>query len=156
MSWTPSPMLQRKRQTLLLICWTPPLLLSYPDGKLKQDRAAYFALPLRSLSLSSLHCCPRLPCSNSKLWHMRRQCFSAIFLRVCVGGSNVQGVSLLQYVQYCTTGLHNSDDSNDAERGRKMMWGGGGCTELSVQNKPICLPIPVFATPPTAHKIYHT
>lgn len=66
----PSRTLHWQRQTFLLICWTPPLP-SYSTRKLKQDRKAYFSSLSPCLSsLSSLHCCPRQPWSNSDLWHM--------------------------------------------------------------------------------------
>lgn len=116
--------LRWQRQTLLLIWQTPPLFLSYPTGTLKQDRKLFFSsfLPPCFSSLSCLHCCLRLPLSNSEPWHMHHLCFSGLLsLCLCVSSSNVQGVSLLQYVQYYTAGSHNPDNSHTAERGREMV-----------------------------------
>ena len=125
-SSVPIRALHWQAQTSVSICWTPPLP-SYPRGKLKQDRKTYFSLPPLSSALSSLHCCPRQPRSNSELLtHAPSLCRRLPFgVSVCVSSSNVRGVSLLQHVQYHTTGPHNPDDSsNDARKARDGgMWG---------------------------------
>lgn len=124
--------------------------------KIKRGLKNLFSLSPRFSALSSLRCCPRQPCSNSKL--LTHLLYAIAFLSVClcVLAVNVWGVNLLQHVQYRTTGPHNPDNnSNDArpERRRDVMRDG---TELSAQSKPICLLLPIFKTPPTAYKTYHT
>lgn len=68
-SSAPNPTPHWQRQTFLLICWMLPLI-SHPTGKLKQHRKAYCSPAPCFSSLSSLHCCPWQPWSNSDLWHM--------------------------------------------------------------------------------------
>lgn len=111
-----------QRQTSKLICWKPPLL-SYPTGMLKQDRKAYFSLPPRFffIVLSALLPWTALQWFRT-LTHAPSSCSClSLCASVCVSSYNVQGVTLLQYVQYHTTGLRNPDNnSNDAERRSEM------------------------------------
>lgn len=80
----PSPALHWQRQTLLLICWTPPLP-SYPTGKLKQDRKAYI-FPFLSVSLLCPLCtaAPDSPAVIQNFWHMHTVFMPLSSLSVCL------------------------------------------------------------------------
>lgn len=152
----PSPTLHWQRQTLLLISWTPPLP-SYPTGKLKQDRKTYFSLPSLFLSaLSSLHRCPRQPRSNSELLTHAPSSRRCLPLRVpaalmCGAWAFYNMFNITP--QGPATQTTTLTMQGERERRRDVRRDG---TELSAQSKPICLPLPIFAIPPTAYKTRHT
>lgn len=107
--------------------------------------------------LRPLHRCPRLPYSDSDL--LFAVCIivaSRILVCGCVLAALMRRASLLQYVQYRTTGPREPDICTDAGRETLGMGRGYGA-ETPVQSKPICLPLPTFETPlqhikPTTHE----
>lgn len=79
----PSRTLHWRRQTSLLICWTPPFP-SYPTGKLKQDRKTdFFYFHPVSLLCPLCTAAPDSPAVIQNFWHMHRL-YANVFLSVCL------------------------------------------------------------------------